>query len=40
MTLYQVSEEIARRLAGIFRLDATGRRPVFGSAAKFQDDPH
>jgi hypothetical protein len=40
MTLYEVAEEIARRLASIFLKDATGRRPVYGGALKFQEDPH
>ena len=40
MTLYQVAEEIARRLASIFLLDEQGRRPVYGGARKFQEDPH
>ncbi len=40
MNLYGVSEEIAKRLASIFLRDENGRRPVFGGAAKFQDDPH
>jgi hypothetical protein len=40
MNLYQVAEEIARRLGAIFLRDSHGRRPVYGSAAKFQDDPH
>ncbi len=40
MTLYEVSEEIARRLAGIFLRDKKGRRPVHGSIEKFQKDPH
>lgn len=40
MNLYGVSEEIANRLASIFLRDENGRRPVFGGAAKFQDDPH
>jgi hypothetical protein len=35
-----VAEEIARRLTGTFLRDAKGRRPVYGGAAKFQDDPH
>ncbi|HEY2785240.1 MAG TPA: glucosidase [Fimbriiglobus sp.] len=38
--LYQVAEEIARRLANIFLKDKDGRRPVYGGAGKFQDDPH
>ena len=40
MNLYGVSEEIANRLASIFLRDENGRRPVFGGASKFQDDPH
>jgi len=40
MTLYQVAEELSRRLAGIFLRDAKGRRPVYGDSRKFQDDPH
>jgi hypothetical protein len=46
MTLYQVAEEIARRLASIFlRVPSTGsgqagRRPVYGGSRKFQEDPH
>jgi hypothetical protein len=40
MNLYQVAEEIGRRLANIFLRDSGGRRPVFGGAAKFQEDPH
>jgi hypothetical protein len=40
MTLYQVAEEINRRLANIFLKDKHGRRPVYGGAEKFQTDPH
>jgi hypothetical protein len=40
MTLYQVTEEITRRLASIFLRDKDGRRPVYGGARKFQEDPH
>ena len=40
MTLYQVGEEISRRLANIFLKDKDGRRPVYGGAQKFQEDPH
>jgi hypothetical protein len=40
MNLYQVAEEIARRLANIFLKDKNGRRPVYGGTAKFQEDPH
>src|SRR5207249_8597222 len=40
MTLFEVAQEIARRLTGIFLRDAEGRRPVYGGAEKFQHDPH
>jgi hypothetical protein len=40
MNLYEVAREIAHRLAAIFLRDASGRRPVFGSSEKFQNDPH
>jgi hypothetical protein len=40
MNLFEVSREIAARLARIFLRDAQGRRPVFGGAQKFQSDPH
>jgi hypothetical protein len=40
MTLYQVAEELTRRLASIFRRDDHGRRPVYGGTRKFQEDPH
>jgi hypothetical protein len=40
MTLYQVAEEITRRLTGIFLRGKDGRRPVYGATRKFQEDPH
>jgi hypothetical protein len=40
MTLYQVAEELTRRLASIFLRDQDGRRPVYGGTRTFQDDPH
>ena len=40
MTLYQVAEEITRRLSSIFQRDARGNRPVYGGTRVFQDDPH
>jgi len=40
MNLYQVAEELARRLASIFLRDKSGRRPVYGGARKFQEDPN
>ena len=39
MNLFQIAEELTKRLAGTFRRDA-GRRPVYGGSQKFQDDPH
>ncbi len=40
MTLYQVAEEITRRLSNIFLRGKDGRRPVYGGSEKFQNDPH
>ena len=40
MNLYEVAEEISRRVTSIFLRDASGRRPVYGGARKFQEDPH
>jgi len=40
MTLFEVANEIARRLSSIFLRDATGKRPVYGGTNKFQEDPH
>ncbi|MFZ5832166.1 MAG: MGH1-like glycoside hydrolase domain-containing protein [Planctomycetota bacterium] len=40
MNLYQVAKEISRRLANIFLRNNDGRRPVYGGARKFQEDPH
>ncbi|HEY7485755.1 MAG TPA: hypothetical protein VH912_14920 [Streptosporangiaceae bacterium] len=40
LTLYEVSEEIARRLAGIFVRGTDGRRPVYGGQRLFQEDPY
>jgi hypothetical protein len=39
MTLWQVAEEISRRLNRIFLEDSSGRRPVFGGVELFQTDP-
>jgi len=38
--LWQVAGELSRRMTHIFLRDKTGRRPVFGSSDKFQNDPH
>jgi hypothetical protein len=40
ITLWQVAEELVRRLASIFLRDAQGHRPVYGATDKFQTDPY
>ena len=40
MTLYQVAEELSRRLTNVFLKDKNGARPVYGGTRKFQEDPH
>ena len=40
MTLFEVAKEIGSRLSSIFLRDASGKRPVYGGAKKFQEDPH
>jgi hypothetical protein len=40
MTLFEVAQEIARRLIRIFLRDEHGRRPVYGGTEKFQRDPY
>ncbi len=40
MNLYQVAEELSRRLTSIFLRGEDGRRPVYGETEKFQRDPH
>jgi len=40
LTLYQVAEEITRRLGAIFLKDAAGDRAVYGGTQTFQEDPH
>jgi hypothetical protein len=40
MTLFEVAQELARRLTSIFLPNEKGERPVFGGASKFQNDPH
>jgi hypothetical protein len=39
-TLFEVAEELGRRLVSIFTPDEDGRRPVYGGTEKFQRDPH
>ena len=38
MTLWEVSQELEKRLSRIFTRDAEGNRPVFGNVEKFQTD--
>jgi hypothetical protein len=38
--LFEVAQDISNRLSGIFRVDAKGRRPVYGGTEKVQTDPH
>ena len=40
MNLFEVSQDIARRLTRIFLRDPSGRRPVYGGTEKFQTDLH
>ena len=40
LTLWQVAEEISRRLTRTFLRDSDGRRPVYGHWEKFHTDPH
>jgi hypothetical protein len=40
MNLFQVAKEISDRLTRIFLRDERGRRPVYGGARKFQEDPY
>jgi hypothetical protein len=39
MTLWEVAGELSRRLSSIFLRDENGRRAVYGSNDKFQNDP-
>jgi hypothetical protein len=40
MNLFEVSQEISRRLGAIFLKNTQGVRPVYGRTTKFQTDPH
>jgi Glycosyl hydrolase family 63 C-terminal domain len=39
-TLWEVAEELSRRLTRLFLRDPDGRRPVYGGTETFQQDPH
>jgi hypothetical protein len=38
LTLWEVSQELSKRLSNIFLKDADGRRAVYGNTEKFQSD--
>jgi hypothetical protein len=40
MNLFEVAQEIVRRLSSIFLRDEHGRRAVYGDTEKFQKDPY
>jgi hypothetical protein len=40
VTMLELAEDLANRLARIFTRDNKGRRPVYGGISKFQHDPH
>jgi Mannosylglycerate hydrolase MGH1-like glycoside hydrolase domain len=40
MTLFEVTMEIGHRLGRTFLRDESGKRPVYGGASKFQNDPN
>jgi len=40
LNLFDVAAELARRLTAIFLKDERGRRPVYGGARRFQEDPY
>ena len=40
LNLFEVAQELARRLSATFLRDADGRRPVYGGTDRFQQDPH
>jgi hypothetical protein len=40
MTLFEVAQELSRRLTATFLRDDAGRRPVYGGSSLFQEDPH
>jgi len=39
-TLYEIIDDLIERLSKIFMRDENGKRPVYGGAEKFQNDPH
>jgi hypothetical protein len=39
ITFFEIASDLARRMTRIFQTGSDGRRPVFGGAKKFQQDP-
>jgi hypothetical protein len=40
LSLWEVSQELSRRLVRLFLRDEHGRRPIYGGAELYQSDPH
>lgn len=40
MTMRELAEELANRMIRLFLSDAEGRRPIYGSDERFQNDPY
>jgi hypothetical protein len=40
LNLYEVAQELGRRLGSVFLRNERGERPLYGATRKFQDDPH
>ncbi len=40
LNLFEVTEDLTSRLCSIFLRNHEGRRPIYGGAKKFQDDPY
>jgi hypothetical protein len=40
MTLFEVAQELSKRLTSIFLRKGNGHRPVYGGSEKFQTDPY
>ena len=40
MTLFEVAQELARRLSSIFLRDANGKRPIYGGTKELEEEPH
>ena len=40
MNLWEVSQELSRRLSRLFLRDKDGKRPIYGGESLFHEDPH